>query len=329
MNPCLESRDVFSLSFTTHLKPFQLRFIMRLMFKKALTKSSPKLSNVLRFLVWFVPLLVAVFSVIDFLFRWKIIATILFWAGRVCKWAIEQATATPLLSGLFLAVTVFTWVFMWRLRKRLQIVAGEFRDDFTGGLYKWEYGGEGWKVEHADGEPILSVSESPDGGITKKGFSWSDYEFSFETKVIKNASGWLIRATNRNNYVMIQLSLQDRNKPMLRPHYRYSDPETPWVLFDEVDLEVEVKRLEWIRVKIVVRGSTVDVFLNDEHALHFFLPDPIRFEKVRKVLNETGKEVKEVKGLIALSYPTGRVGFRCSSSTQEHAHFRNVRVKPL
>lgn len=282
-----------------------------------------KLGGAHRSSFWAVGLLVSIFTIGEFLFKWGVLSFIAFWVKTVFIWAWEGISATPLLTALLIAL----FIFGLRLRKRLLVVAGEFKDDFTEGLYNWEFGGEGWKIEFDNGRLILSVSESHDGGITKKGFSWSDYEFSFDTKVIRDTSGWLIRATNRSNYVMIQLNLKDLNKPTLRLYYRYSDPTTPWVLFDEVDLGTEIRLLEWVAVRIAVRGSTVDVFINGEHALHMFLPDPIRFEKVKKVLKEDGKTETVKEGMVALSYPGGRVGFRCDA--QEHAHFRNVRVKPL
>jgi len=271
--------------------------------------------------------LVLAFTAADFLLKWGVLRALFAWSAVVVSRVSNEISAAPILFSLFFLLFFLVLIVMWFIWKRLQIVAGEFRDDFSRGLYNWEFGGEGWKIEREGDSPVLSVSESQDGGITKKGFSWSDYEFSFETKVVKDASGWLIRAANRNNYVMIQLSLKDGGKPMLRPHYRYFDQEAPWISLGEVGIETEIKRLEWIKVKIVVRGSTVDVFLDGKHELHLFLPDPVRLEKVRKVHDLYGDEVKQAEGFVALNYPTGRVGFRCEA--QEHAHFKDVRVKPL
>lgn len=219
----------------------------------------------------------------------------------------------------------------------LGIVSGVFYDNFTKGLSKWEFGGEGWKVEEEEGKPVLSVSESPDGGITKRGFSWSDYEFTFDTKVIKDSSGWIIRAENRNKYFMIQLNLSNISEPKLRPHLRLNDQDYPWIALEtysvnlnSLGLKQPIKLLNWIKVKIIVRSNEIDVFLNNEHALHFFLPDPFRFEKQETIQTGSEKEssAKLKRDVVVVSYPVGRVGFRCSGY-HEHAHFKDVRVKPL
>lgn len=242
----------------------------------------------------------------------------------------------------FWNLPVFLWLLLLLLaiwlesqRRKVNLVAGEFKENFDKGLIKWEFGGEGWKTEHDSGQSVLSVSESQDGGITKKGFSWADYEFSFETKVIKYASGWIVRAENRNKYFMIQLNLKNPNQPRLRPHLRVNDVEYPWIALEEssvslndLHLKKKIKLLDWIQVKIIVRGSEIDISLNGEHALHYFLPDPYRFEKQKKIFTNEGKEEVLKREIVIVSYPIGRVGFRCAPPN-EHAHFKKVRVKPI
>lgn len=247
----------------------------------------------------------------------------------------------------FFEIPVYFWVLSlillaWLLSrdKYLKLVSGEFFDDFSQGLSSWEYGGEGWKIEFDDKIPVLSVSESQDGGISKKGFSWSDYEFSFETKVIKHNSGWIFRAENRSKYLMLQLHLEEIDRPLLRLHIKIpSGTDYPWVVIQEdpVNLSKNLSILEWIKVKIIVSGSNVDVFLNDEHAGHYFIADPLRIpseetviikEKDKKSAVAMERTISIVRRFISMNYAIGRVGFRCAPPN-EHAHFRKVRVKPL
>ncbi len=232
---------------------------------------------------------------------------------------------------LWLLVIVLT-VYLIIERKRLGLVAGEFTDNFKDGLNKWEFGGEGWKIEQEGEKPFLSVSQSSDGGITKRGFGWSDYEFSFETKVINKNSGWIVRGENRNKYIMIQLWMEKLKESKLRLHYRI--PHSPrrrfeWIVAKETPLSLKerLQFLKWIKVRIVVLGNNIDVYLNGEHCAHYFIPDPIRWEEKFIVAKEDGRLKEDTYITSITNYAAGKVGFRCSSD--EHAHFRNVRVKPL
>lgn len=241
---------------------------------------------------------------------------------------------------LLVAILLLLFLFSMRQYLYLRIVSGVFFDDFKHGLDRWEFGGEGWKIEFEEKTPVLSVSESQDGGISKKGFSWSDYEFSFETKVIKHNSGWIFRAENRSKYLMLQLHLEEINRPLLRLHIKIpGGTDYAWAVIQEnpVKLSKKLSILEWIKVKIIVYGSNVDVYLNDEHAGHYFIADPIRVpseetvvlkEKDEKSKVTTERTVSIIRRFISMNYAIGRVGFRCAPPN-EHAHFRKVRVKPL
>lgn len=234
---------------------------------------------------------------------------------------------------VILILIFFTVKNSWYIGK----VAGEFYDDFQGGLSKWDYGNAEWKIEDEEGKKQLSIQGHDSEGFTKKGFSWSDYEFSFETKIISVASGWIIRA-NGDNFFMVQLYLGDA-VPKLRPHYHVREgstiiwhPDEPKsVDLSKLQLKNKIGLLQWIKVKIIVEGNQVDIYLDGVHALHYIMNKigtiierPFTF-----VNKEDNKEyqgtVKEA--VIMGSYNAGRVGFRTASN--EHAHFRNVKVKPL
>lgn len=239
----------------------------------------------------------------------------------------------------FFNIPVYFWIillcvifWLFNQSRLLKLVSGEFYDDFRSGLNNWEYGGEGWKTEFENGTPLLSVSESQDGGISKKGFSWNDYQFSFKTKIISKNSGWIIRAENRNKYIMIQLWMEKLDSPKIRLHYRVppsSERQIQWIVAEEIAIssDKKIKILEWVDVRIAVLGSTIDIYLNNQHCAHYFIPDPIRWENKFITIAEEGRP-SEKTYIDSINYPVGRIGFRCSGGA-EHAHFREVRVKPL
>lgn len=278
-------------------------------------------------------LLVAVVSLLQALRIWEyILSSIGIQINTLYSFLLNPFWGVPVYFWIITLGLVF-WIF-WQ-HAYLRLVSGVFTDNFNNGLSKWEFGGEGWKIEHENKKPYLSVSQSSDGGITKKGFAWSDYEFSFKTKMVKKNAGWIIRAEHRNKYLMIQLNMEEKT-PKLRLHLRIPpqdklEPERgyDWLVMqvDEVVLVNPIKFLEWFDVKIVVFGSNVDVYLNKQHAAHYFIPDPIRWENVIETKNKD--KINKKKYIASMNYSSGKIGFRCSRSNKEHAHFRTVKVKPL
>jgi hypothetical protein len=215
---------------------------------------------------------------------------------------------------------------------------GEFYDDFKTGLSNWDYEGD-WRIEEENGKRLLSVANSPIGGFTKKGFNWTDYEFSFETKVITIASGWVIRA-NASDYFMVQIYL-DGNPAYeykLRPHYHKLEGGTEiWLPHDNASVDLstialkrDIKLLQWVKVKIIVEGNQVDIYLDGIHTLHYLISTVgTSIDKKFMLKDESGKEFEAITSDFILlgNNAAGRVGFRCGDG--EHAHFRNVYVKPL
>jgi hypothetical protein len=230
---------------------------------------------------------------------------------------------------LFLLIGLFFWLL--RESSYLRLVSGAFRDDFDKDLGNWEFGGEGWKTEKDENRPILSVSQSGDGGITKKGFSWCDYEFSFDCKIINKNVGWLVRAEHRNKYLMIQLNMENSEDPKFRLHLRipHRKNRPDWIIMqvDPINLDKPLKLFEWIKVRIVVLGSNIDIYLNSHHTAHYFIADPIRWQEKYKGINEGDIDYEPEDYIMSINYSTGKVGFRCDRD--EHAHIRNVKVKPI
>src|SRR3989344_607039 len=114
--------------------------------------------------------ILVLFSLVDYILKWKIINTLLNLISPPLERFFSQlqtevlnSPIITLIIGISFPILLYILVKFWN---RLNSIAGEFRDDFKDGLNKWEFGGEGWKIEKEAGDFILSVSESSDGGIT-------------------------------------------------------------------------------------------------------------------------------------------------------------------
>lgn len=296
---------------------------------KTLSNYKSFLRNFFSFFVQLIPVIVGIIVILTFLQSKNINLISLLNSFIVSLTSLLQLQNIPIFIWVIIVILVF---FLKNLSNKINIVAGEFVDNFdNGGLVNWEYGGEGWTVERGEGGYELSVTKSPDGGITNFGF-WDSYEFNFECKIINKCIGWIVRATDREHYVMIQLSIAEKN-PTINPHYRV--PTGWFVLKSELkaskSLIDKIKSGGWIKIRIVVFGNTIDVFIDNERVLNHFIPDPVRLVTEKKYewgsSNELGQKEIGLKQLESFSFPRGKVGFRCYG--EEHAHIRKVIIKPL
>ncbi len=209
-----------------------------------------------------------------------------------------------IINSSILLLAIANLLFIIQMRKKMEL---GFADNFSKSniIENWDYAGD-WEVSNR----TLIVTNSEQGGITRKGKGWENYIFCFETNIINKYSGWIIRADNANDYCMLQCS-----KTGITPHRRFIQYQK---IKDSTGREIEVpvamwvKGIEhkfstplqnWFRVAIKVKGASVTVFI--EGALVFHRSNFTNF----------------------MNNPTGRVGFRCAGD--EQAHFRNVYVQKI
>ncbi|TKJ31058.1 MAG: hypothetical protein CEE40_03125 [Chloroflexi bacterium B3_Chlor] len=223
---------------------------------------------------------------------------------------------TPLWGGLLLAV----WLAGLTVRAyRVHKVAEqrEFVEDFRHGLDQWEYYGA-WRTEKEDRRHLLTVTESGDGGIARPCLLWRDYDFEFDTKIVRGNTTWLIRARDILNYAMLQCGQSE-----LYPHFRVNGM---WVRLPRVSLSTTLPLNTWFRVRIRVQGTRVTAKVTvDDAETEIYNWDLLR-PNVRTFVIGEGDRTQRAD--LILSYPVGSIGFREWSDT-ECAQFRNVRVSKI
>ncbi len=193
----------------------------------------------------------------------------------------------------------------------------EFCEDFRRGLDQWEYNGA-WRTEKEDGRYMLTVTESFDGGIAMPCVLWRDYDFQFETKIVRGNTTWLIRAKDILNYVMLQCGQSELN-----PHFRVNGM---WVKLPPVSLPVQLPVNTWFGVRITVQGTRVIARATVGKRETEIYNGDLLSTGVRGYV--IGEEDSAQRADLILSYMVGSIGFREASSA-ESAHFRNVHVRKI
>lgn len=144
----------------------------------------------------------------------------------------------------------------------------KLNEDFSSGLSLWD-APDGWQIIREKNTPVLKVQGM---GLLKQGNDWDNYQAEFEIKISKEAAGWLVRAANGRNFYLFKLSSE---KARALPKnslvkYVFSDGAYLNSLKNEeapgaagiVPLSAKVRAGEYIRVRVVVKGSTITHFIN-------------------------------------------------------------------
>jgi hypothetical protein len=193
------------------------------------------------------------------------------------------------------------WLGLLRLSSRF---TSRFRDDFSENLnFNWDFVGP-WRVAEKN---TLLVTGSDAGGLTKVGATWENYTLSFDARITERCLGVIVRAQDLDNYYMFQI------KPdKIRPHRRIATPviedepsqsdqkptddgpqprfikfKVAWQVF-EPPAPINPPLSNWFKVKIIVRGESIKIYINKELCLQkeSFLKIPIGKVGFRNTRNE-------------------------------------------
>jgi len=190
----------------------------------------------------------------------------------------------------------------------------QFVEDLSGRVTdNWEYAGS-WQVIQDGQNRYLAVTNSDDGGIAKACRLWDDYEFEFETKIVQSNSGWIVRARDLQNYVLLQCG-----RDQLIPYFRVNGE---FLKMNAVRLPALLPLQEWYGVRIKVSGSQLMVAITVDGKTYVLLDEPLLATQVvsgRRAGNNEGQDFT-----LALSNTFGSIGFR--EWETENACFRNIKV---
>lgn len=257
---------------------------------------------------WLIALLLFVLFI--FVYNFQSIIIFLYWHLNV----------TINLILFFWIITLAILPFIWPIKPG-DIFFENFKFGLNPKLWNWE---GNWRTEiDENGKPVLSVTQSNAGGIVTPCLHWTDYELIFETRIINECTGWIVRASDLNNYVMFQLNFEK-----IRPHIRASGA---WPIIDERNHELELKQNVWYSIKTIVRGSWVSISITIDGKPHqlfqemFFSTKPPIPLEIRVNIGDTA-ENRNFQ-LIDINRRTGSFGFRLDGN--EMAQFRNIRAYAL
>lgn len=249
-----------------------------------------------------------------------IIATI----GLVLSFYFYKAPGLELFSLIVLAITSFVIIIFLKHKSRdfYHISFDKYND-------KAGWVGNGYFDFDLNDQSFL-IKDSDEGFIFSKCLNWIDYEMSCEFKILKDAFGIVIRATDLSNKLMLQFNIKAKG---IRPHfwanggYIVKEPK-------EFDLEFEdsLKEDLWYKVKVTVYRNTIKIELLKNNKIinekRLDLSSVILSFPIRKTDKEPG-DTKDPIGMLDIrkDYSYGTIGFR--NGHGEKALVRNLLIKKI
>ena len=176
-------------------------------------------------------------------------------------------------------------------------------------------------------ERAFTISNIPEGIIYSEALTWRNYRFSFEFKIINSCLGWIIRAMNPANYVMLQCGV-DRIRPHIKLNGMWLIPQP----HEEIIFSAPLSLDNWYTAIITIHGRTARIIIRTTNEIVFDrqwqLPESGSFlvGGIPGITRRRGRPT-EIRSVIPVILDYGTIGFRNHGA--ERGLVRNVLVEKI
>jgi hypothetical protein len=172
--------------------------------------------------------------------------------------SIMIALLIPILS--LIAVSIFKGRFKLRLNRESDI--------------RFWSGDDGFRYVAAN--KCFRLFNAPNGTLFTNGMNWTNFQLMFRFQIVRNCFGVLLRATNLDSYVMLQINLDK-----VIPHCR-NDATRQFEPVGEMAYSDQLSTNNFYECNIRCVGSDVKVAINDLNGENIIdnvwrIPDRIRY----------------------------------------------------
>lgn len=174
-------------------------------------------------------------------------------------------------------------------------------------------------------ENCFEITDSHSGYIFPKTLTWDDYVFEFDFKIAKQTCGFIIRARDLSNYIMMQIATKGIN-----PHIRLDSEWIPWQHDDpqaNLTFQNELSLDTWYKARIYCDKRRIRMTIFDRKEMIFDRSWEIK-ERMLVVYPAPGNDrSKDTQIIRQIDFDFGAIGFR--NHGEERAFVKNVYVKKL
>jgi len=223
------------------------------------------------------------------------------------SYIMSEEQSTGLLIIVITLVTVLVFLVLIRTRKDRQSL---YYLPLMKPREKANWIGNGtW--DYSKSNDAYLITDSLNGFIFNKCLLWGDYVADFEFKIVRDNCGWIVRARDLSNYVMLQCGLDQINPHIKRNGIFFiSHGKDPGVnLTFDTQLHLDL----WYRATVYCEKSNIRIQIRDQEWQSIFdriwtIPERQVFRYKEKI----GEEDKERKTIVLpVDLDFGTIGFRC------------------
>ena len=232
-----------------------------------------------------------------------------------------------IVSFIFLILIIF-----FRLRGRsffyIPLTLRKDRDNWFGdGIF-----------EYSRMQKSFRITKSSAGFIYSECLLWSDYSIGFEFKILNNCLGFILRAVNLSNYIMLQIRING-----IRPHIKINGNFRAWEHKDVgLSFENNLSFEKWYKCLIncdkgIIKIKILDkkeIVIDREWRIHkddIVYSYPVKLVKQKDNSKSFELVDEEKKRSVIITYPVtlnyGSIGFR--NTAKEEALVKNVLIQKL
>lgn len=195
-----------------------------------------------------------------------------------------------------------------------------FRSMDSSGFEK-EWTGIG-KFNYITSERCFEITNSDSGYIFPKTILWDDYIYTSEFKISTISIGYIVRATNLSNCIMLQF-FEDR----IKFHVRRT---AQWIFINELIFDEKLSKDHWHTVRIYCEKRSIRINIKQKNQTmfdqHWIIPDTVNFIFNNGEITEDGK-LKGISTVQQIDYDFGAIGVR--NSGEERAFIKNITIEKL
>ena len=221
-----------------------------------------------------------------------------------------------LLSSLIILTSFFIILYLRTREKDFYFIALTRRRDKDDWIGRGEF-------EYFRSEGSFYITRSGAGYIYSKSLNWSNYLFSFDFKIVNRYLGWIVRAINLSNYVMLQCGYDGIN-----PHIKVN---SLWFKKAHGDPDINLTYNEplskdkWYTGKLYCEKRVIKIMILEDNIVIFerqwIIPLAQVFEFKKK------ENVQTQKMFLPIDLDYGTIGFRCWGD--ERGLIKNILIEKI
>lgn len=256
-------------------------------------------------------------------YQYEIITSIVDLAVSIASFKILDANIALTITALLISISSIIIIYLKTRDRDFYYLpldsSGEEKEWVGRGIFRF-----------VRNERCFEITDSHVGYIFPRTSLWDDYQYECNFKIINGCLGFIIRASDLSNYIMLQFT-----KDGINPHIRLNGQ---WIRKEHTDPDVnltfknELSPDTWYKARIICEKRSIRiVILKGEKPIfdrHWRIPDQMQITQIQVEKDNLGDEKQtSIVYLQNIDFDFGAMGLR--DHGDERAFVKDIFVEKL